>query len=115
MARPRQAYLPSKMTSAERQRVALVTGITGQDGSYLAELLLEKGYTVHGSCQDSHLVRLSTSVKRNMCLAHRYQTSCVDVQPNSYRRPYRHSPFGVEKPENPLRYVCPLPCVPPQG
>lgn len=27
---------------------ALVTGITGQDGSYLAELLLEKGYTVHG-------------------------------------------------------------------
>ena len=29
-------------------RVALITGITGQDGSYLAELLLEKGYTVHG-------------------------------------------------------------------
>ncbi|HEV8001415.1 MAG TPA: GDP-mannose 4,6-dehydratase [Planctomycetaceae bacterium] len=30
------------------RRVALVTGITGQDGSYLAELLLEKGYEVHG-------------------------------------------------------------------
>lgn len=29
-------------------RVALITGITGQDGSYLAELLLEKGYQVHG-------------------------------------------------------------------
>jgi GDPmannose 4,6-dehydratase len=29
-------------------KVALITGITGQDGSYLAELLLEKGYTVHG-------------------------------------------------------------------
>jgi len=29
-------------------RIALVTGITGQDGSYLAELLLEKGYQVHG-------------------------------------------------------------------
>jgi len=29
-------------------RVALITGITGQDGSYLAELLLEKGYEVHG-------------------------------------------------------------------
>ena len=28
--------------------VALITGITGQDGSYLAELLLEKGYEVHG-------------------------------------------------------------------
>ena len=30
------------------QRVALITGITGQDGSYLAELLLAKGYLVHG-------------------------------------------------------------------
>ena len=29
-------------------KVALITGITGQDGSYLAQLLLEKGYTVHG-------------------------------------------------------------------
>ena len=29
-------------------KVALVTGITGQDGSYLAEQLLEKGYVVHG-------------------------------------------------------------------
>jgi len=29
-------------------KVALITGITGQDGSYLAELLLEKGYVVHG-------------------------------------------------------------------
>ncbi len=30
------------------KKVALITGITGQDGSYLAELLLEKGYEVHG-------------------------------------------------------------------
>ena len=30
------------------QNVALITGITGQDGSYLAEFLLEKGYEVHG-------------------------------------------------------------------
>ena len=29
-------------------KVALITGVTGQDGSYLAELLLSKGYTVHG-------------------------------------------------------------------
>jgi GDPmannose 4,6-dehydratase len=40
---------------AERTR-ALVTGITGQDGSYLAELLLEKGYEVHG------LIRRSSSI-----------------------------------------------------
>ena len=35
---------------------ALVTGITGQDGSYLAELLLSKGYEVHG------LIRRSSSI-----------------------------------------------------
>jgi len=29
-------------------RTALITGITGQDGSYLADLLLEKGYKVYG-------------------------------------------------------------------
>lgn len=31
-----------------RNRVALITGVTGQDGAYLAELLLKKGYVVHG-------------------------------------------------------------------
>ena len=30
------------------QKTALITGVTGQDGSYLAEFLLEKGYEVHG-------------------------------------------------------------------
>src|SRR3979411_3199533 len=30
------------------EKIALITGITGQDGAYLAELLLAKGYTVHG-------------------------------------------------------------------
>lgn len=45
------------------RRVALITGITGQDGSYLAELLLDKGYEVHG------LVR-PTSVERNQRIDH---------------------------------------------
>ena len=36
------------MTDQTRGKVALITGITGQDGSYLAELLLAKGYEVHG-------------------------------------------------------------------
>ena len=35
---------------------ALITGITGQDGSYLAELLLEKGYEVHGIVRRSSLI-----------------------------------------------------------
>ncbi len=37
-------------------KIALITGITGQDGSYLAELLLEKGYTVHGIVRRSSLI-----------------------------------------------------------
>ena len=37
-----------KPTNPYNERVALITGITGQDGSYLAEFLLEKGYQVHG-------------------------------------------------------------------
>ncbi len=47
---------------------ALVTGITGQDGSYLAELLLEKGYEVHG------LVRRSSSFNRGRVEHIRQQT-----------------------------------------
>jgi GDPmannose 4,6-dehydratase len=36
-------------------KVALITGITGQDGAYLAELLLSKGYEVHGLKRRSSL------------------------------------------------------------
>lgn len=38
----------AETTGADRPKRALITGVTGQDGSYLAELLLEKGYDVHG-------------------------------------------------------------------
>ena len=37
-------------------RTALITGITGQDGAYLAELLLSKGYIVHGVKRRSSLI-----------------------------------------------------------
>jgi len=37
----------------EKEKIALITGITGQDGSYLAEFLLEKGYEVHGTIRRS--------------------------------------------------------------
>jgi GDPmannose 4,6-dehydratase len=50
---------------ADRER-ALITGITGQDGSYLAELLLEKGYEVHG------LIRRSSSINTHR-IDHLYQ------------------------------------------
>lgn len=38
----------NEVKTPKKHKVALITGITGQDGSYLAELLLEKGYEVHG-------------------------------------------------------------------
>jgi GDPmannose 4,6-dehydratase len=37
----------------ENRKIALITGITGQDGSYLAEFLIEKGYEVHGTIRRS--------------------------------------------------------------
>ena len=38
----------AKKVKVDDSKRAIITGITGQDGSYLAELLLEKGYEVHG-------------------------------------------------------------------
>ena len=55
---------------------ALVTGITGQDGSYLAELLLEKGYEVHG-------------IKRNSST---FNTSRID---HLYQDPHTRNPSLV--------------------
>ena len=40
----------SLTTFDPNRKVALITGITGQDGSYLAEFLLEKGYEVRFAC-----------------------------------------------------------------
>lgn len=52
-------------------KVALITGVTGQDGSYLAELLLEKGYQVHG------LKRRSSSFNTER-IDHLYQDSHIE-------------------------------------
>lgn len=41
------------MEKAERNKTALITGVTGQDGSYLAEFLIDKGYDVHGTIRRS--------------------------------------------------------------
>ena len=39
-----------------KKKIALVTGISGQDGSYLAEFLLNKGYIVHGVIRRSSTI-----------------------------------------------------------
>jgi GDPmannose 4,6-dehydratase len=51
------------------KKKALITGVTGQDGSYLAELLLEKGYEVHG------MIRRSSSFNRER-IEHIYKDPC---------------------------------------
>src|SRR5574344_1612888 len=40
------------------KKIALITGITGQDGSYLAEFLLDKGYEVHGMTRRTSTMNL---------------------------------------------------------
>ena len=44
------------------KKVALISGITGQDGSFLAEFLIEKGYEVHG------ILRRSSSFNTSICI-----------------------------------------------
>ena len=54
-------------------QTALITGITGQDGSYLAEFLLEKGYEVHGIVRRSSLPntsRIDHLLKQNRITLH---------------------------------------------
>ena len=54
-----------------KQKIALITGITGQDGSYLAEFLLKKKYVVHG-------VKRRTSLLNTDRIDHLYQDPHVD-------------------------------------
>ncbi len=59
------------MTKVNKQKVALITGVTGQDGSYLAEFLLEKGYIVHG-------IKRRASSFNTQRIDHLYQDPHID-------------------------------------
>ena len=61
------------MSTMAQQRVALITGITGQDGAYLSELLLGKGYEVHG-------IKRRASLFNTDRIDHLYQDPHVDHQ-----------------------------------
>ena len=58
-------------TAPDTTKVALITGITGQDGSYLAEFLLEKGYVVHG-------IKRRASLFNTERVDHLYQDPHID-------------------------------------
>ena len=45
----------------QENKISLITGINGQDGSYLAEFLLEKGYEVHGTLKRNSVAENQTS------------------------------------------------------
>ena len=61
------------MSMKTNNKVALITGVTGQDGSYLAEFLLSKGYEVHG------IKRRSSSFNTGR-IDHIYQDPHIDNQ-----------------------------------
>ena len=79
-------------------KVALITGITGQDGSYLAEFLLEKGYIVHG-------IKRRASSFNTARVDHIYQDPHSDnaaLQP-ALRRPERFEQPDAHHPADPAR------------
>ena len=70
------------MERKEPSKVALITGITGQDGSYLCEFLLGKGYVVHG------IIRRSSSIN-NGRIEHLY-----NPKTNTYANGKMHTYYG---------------------
>ena len=65
--RPESPYCDPTMAQQKEHPIALVTGVTGQDGSYLTEFLLAKGYIVHGVVRrTSNVQRLRVEHLRNM-------------------------------------------------
>ena len=70
-------------------KTALISGITGQDGSYLADLLIEKGYQVHGIKRRSsqfntsridHIYEGPDKLNRNLILHHGDMTDGMSLQ-----------------------------------
>ena len=61
------------MSDKNKGKVALITGVTGQDGAYLAELLLKKGYIVHG-------IKRRSSSFNTARIEHLYQDPHADNQ-----------------------------------
>lgn len=62
-------------------KTALICGISGQDGSYLAQLLLQKGYQVHGTARDAQV----TNFPNLITLGIKEQISCHSMALNDFR------------------------------
>ena len=77
-----------------RKRTALITGVTGQDGAYLAELLLAKGYEVHGI------------KRRSSSLQHRAGRR-ISIRTRTSRRPRFFLHYGDMTDATNLIRICP--------
>lgn len=74
------------------KKVALISGITGQDGSFLAELLIDKGYEVHG------ILRRSSSFNTGR-IEHLYLDEWVrDMKKNRLDRPTSVEMYNIRQP-----------------
>ena len=73
-----------------KKKIALIFGITGQDGSYLADFLIDKGYLVHGVKEDHlHLTQVELIIfikihmkKKSILLHHGDITDSISVSHN---------------------------------
>jgi GDPmannose 4,6-dehydratase len=108
---------PLKVSRPDSKKIALITGITGQDGAYLAELLLAKGYVVHGIKRRSssfntdridHLIRDAHQAPHNFMLHYGDMTDSSsliriigDVQPDEIYNlaAQSHVAVSFEEPE----------------
>jgi GDPmannose 4,6-dehydratase len=64
-----------------RRRTALILGVTGQDGSYLAHLLLQKGYRVVGTSRDAQMANVSRLERLGIAA----QVELLSLAPNDFR------------------------------
>ena len=71
-----------------KKKIALITGITGQDGSYLSEFLIKKGYQVHGIIRKSssfntsridHIYQSPNKKKRNFFIAGKIDINNIET------------------------------------
>lgn len=63
-------------------KTALIRGVSGQDGSYLAQLLVQKGYQVHGTARDAQV----TSFPNVITLGIKEQVTCHSMVRTELRR-----------------------------
>ena len=105
-------------SSETKMKKALITGITGQDGSYLAELLLSKGYTVVGMVRRTSIINLDrvehiqdriTLVQGDLLDAGSLIKMLTEFQPDEVYNLAGQSSVALSFDQPVLRYSCIVP------